>query len=52
MIFIEIIYKIFYNYFGFNIRKVFKNHILSKPIYNNYIVCKSVTKEKSSNKIY
>ena len=45
VIFIEIIYKISYDYFGLNIRKVFKNYIFFKPIYNNYIIRKSVTKK-------
>ena len=49
---IKIAYKISYNYFGLNIWKVFKNYILSKFIYNNYIVRKSIIKKKPSNKIY
>ena len=49
---IEVTYKAFYNYLNLNIREVFEDYALSKPIYNNYIVYRSVTKGESYNKIY
>ena len=45
-------YKVFYNYRGFDIREVFKDYILFKLICNNYVVRKPITKGKSGNKIY
>ena len=52
VILIEVTYKAFYNCRGFDIWEVFKDHALSKPICDNYIIRKSITGEKSGNKIY
>jgi len=45
-------YKVFYNYRGFDIWEVFKDYVLSKLICNNYTVYRPIAEGKSGNKIY
>jgi hypothetical protein len=49
---IKVVYKALRYYFSFNVWEVLEDHAFPKPVRDNYVIRRPITKGEAGNKVY